>query len=296
MLTQTEAAGLTALLYETANPILGTSNRYRLMLRQQDAGFFQTYVQNTNGMDKLKNVSTANLTDGKYNIRENSLLFLKELTTLSPAKRSRLAQFAARRCYFVVVSTPDFDAAYRIFTVLNSRGLNLTHSDILKAELIGTIHPSEQEMYTRKWEATEDAVGREGFQELFAHIRMIYRKAKLKETLLEEYKKYVVPAGTNAADFIDNVMQPYADAYEVIKTGTYQSLTSAVNQLLGWLNQIDNFDWMPPAIVFMSRNMNDALAVEKFLKDLERLAAGQMVLRANIIHAIASMWKRWREP
>ena len=54
---------------------------------------------------------------------------------------------------------------------------------------------------------------------------MIYRKAKLKETLLEEYKKYVVPAGTNAADFIDNVMQPYADAYEVIKTGTYQSLT-----------------------------------------------------------------------
>ena len=71
---------------------------------------------------------------------------------------------------------------------------------------------------------------------LFAHIRMIYRKAKLKETLLEEYKKYVVPAGTNAADFIDNVMQPYADAYEVIKTGTYQSLTSAVNQLLGWLN------------------------------------------------------------
>ncbi|PYX74983.1 MAG: hypothetical protein DMG72_08670 [Acidobacteria bacterium] len=69
-----------------------------------------------------------------------------------------------------------------------------------------------------------------------------------------------------------------------------------MNQLLGWLNQIDNFDWMPPAIVFMSRNMNDALAVEKFLKDLERLAAGQMVLRANIIHAIASMWKRWREP
>ncbi len=121
MLTQTEAAGLTALLYETANPILGTSNRYRLMLRQQDAGFFQTYVQNTDGMDKVKNVSTANLTDSKYNIRENSLLFLKELTTLSPAKRSRLAQFAARRCYFVVVSTPDFDAAYRIFTVLNSR-------------------------------------------------------------------------------------------------------------------------------------------------------------------------------
>lgn len=284
LLSPDESAGLTALLYETANPILGTSNRYRMTLRKQDAGFFQTYVQNIDGLDKLKNLSPANLTDSRYNVRENSLLFLKELNNLSQTRRSRLAQFAARRCYLVTVSTPDFDAAYRIFTVLNSRGLNLTHGDILKAELIGAIHPSEQEVYTRKWEATEDALGRDGFQELFAHIRMIYRKAKLKETMLEEYKKYVVPPGTKAADFIDNVLQPYADAFEVIKTGTYQSQTGAanVNQLLGWLNQIDNFDWMPAAIVYMSQHMSDAAAIEKFLKDLERLAAGLMILRANI--------------
>src|ERR1700733_10307948 len=39
LLMKSEADGLTALLYETANPILGTTNRYRMMLRQQDAGF-----------------------------------------------------------------------------------------------------------------------------------------------------------------------------------------------------------------------------------------------------------------
>ena len=284
LLTPNEAVGLTALLYETANPILGTTNRYRMTLRQQDAGFFQTYVQDIDGMDKLGNLSPANLTDSRYNVRENSLLFLKELTALPSARRSRLAQFAARRCYLVTVATPNFEAAYRIFTVLNSRGLNLTHSDILKAELIGAIHPSEQEVYTRKWEATEDALGREGFQELFAHIRMIYRKTKLKETMVEEYRKYVVPPGTKAVDFIDDVLLPYADAFELVKTGTYQSSTGAgsVNQLLKWLNQIDNFDWMPPAIVYMSQNMSDTVAVEKFLKELERLAAGQMILRANV--------------
>jgi hypothetical protein len=284
LLTQNEATGVTALLYETANPILGTSNRYRLTLRPQDSGFFQSYVQDTDGMEKLKKLGTSSLSDSRYNIRENSVLFLKELGNLSPARRSRLAQFAARRAYLVVVSTPDFDAAYRIFTVLNNRGLNLTHSDILKAELIGTLQPSKQEAYTRRWEDTEDALGRDGFQELFAHVRMIYRKTKLKETLLEEYKKYVVPAGTNAADFIDNVVLPYADAFGLIRTKTFQAPTGAgnVNYLLDWLNQIDNFDWIPPAIMYISQNMGDAAAVERFLKDLERLAAGQMILRANI--------------
>jgi len=283
LLSQIEADGLTALLYETANPILGTSNRYRLTLRKQDTTFFQIYVQDKGGINKLKVMSHSNLIDSQKNVRENSLLFLDELSKLPPAKRSRLAQFAARRCYLVAVSTPDFDAAYRIFTVLNSRGLDLTVGDILKAELIGTIPPAKQELYTRKWEDTEDALGREGFQELFAHIRMILRRTKL-ENLLDEYKKYIVPAGTNAANFIDNVLLPYGDSYEQIKTETYQSTAGAasVNELLRWLNQIDNVDWMPPGIVFLSENTNDTQAIEKFFRGLERLAAGQMILRANV--------------
>lgn len=284
LLTPAEAAGLTTLLYETANPILGTKNRYRLTMRQQDADFFRTHVQDIGGMDKLKQINPAPLTDSRKNIRENALLFLREAEKLSAEQRSRLIQFAARRCYLVMVSTPDFSSAYRIFTVLNNRGLNLTNSDILKAELIGTITPSAQAAYTRKWEDTEDALGREGFQELFAHVRMIYRKVKLAETVLQEYKKYVVPAGTDAAKFIDDVVIPYSEAYDIIKTAAYQSTSGAdaVNALLRWLNQIDNSDWVPPAILYVSRNMQDTAGLVKFLSDLERLAAGQMILRYNI--------------
>jgi len=284
LLTSSEAAGLTTLLYETANPILGTKNRYRLTLRQQDASFFQTNVQDIGGIDKIKTLNPAALTDSRNNIRENALLFLREAEKLSPERRSRLIQFAARRCYLVAVSTPDFSSAYRIFTVLNNRGLNLTNSDILKAELIGTIPLTAQAAYTRKWEDTEDALGREGFQELFAHIRMIYRKLKLAETVLQEYKKYIVPAGTDAAKFIDDVVSPYADAYDIIKNSAYQSASGAdaVNALLRWLNQLDNSDWVPPAILYVSKNMQDAAGLAQFLGDLERLAAGQMILRSNI--------------
>jgi hypothetical protein len=289
LLTPEEAAGVTPLLCETANPILGTRSRYRLTLREQDKLFFCAFVQQPDGIEKLQHLNQAHLTDSQKNIRDNALFFVKEATKLPPEQRSRLIQFAARRCSVVAVSTPDFDSAYRIFTVLNNRGLNLTHSDILKAELIGSISPEHQQAYTRKWESVEDELGREGFQELFAHIRMIYRKTKLSETLLQEYKKHIVPVGSDAARFIDETLLPYADAYAIVKTSSYQSTSGAeeVNGLLRWLNQIDNVDWMPPAIVFMARNNPDTASMVHFLRDLERLAAAQMIIRSNINERIA---------
>ena len=87
------------------------------------------------------------------------------------------------------MSTPDLESAYRIFSVLNDRGLNLSHTDILKAEIIGQISPDQQqEEYTRKWQDIEENLGREAFEDLFAYIRMIYRKVKLRDTVLREFR------------------------------------------------------------------------------------------------------------
>ena len=71
------------------------------------------------------------LTDSQKNIRANATLYKARLAELPEADRLRLAQFAVTRCYLVVVATPDLDSAYRIFSVLNSRGLDLAPTDIL---------------------------------------------------------------------------------------------------------------------------------------------------------------------
>jgi hypothetical protein len=120
-------------------------------------------------------------------------------------------------------------------------------------------------------------------QKLFAHIRMIYRKPKLRETALNEFRKYIQPQN-EPQKFIDEILKPYSDALQIIKTGTYQSdrHAEAVNSLFRWLNQIDNFDWVPPAIVYLSQNRHSPEKLKQFFSDLERLAAGLMILRADI--------------
>lgn len=55
-----------------------------------------------------------------------------------------------------------------------------------------------------------------------------------------------------------------------------------MNNLFGWLNRIDNFDWVPSAILYLSHNRNNPDTLEHFFTDLERLAAGLMIQRYNI--------------
>ena len=60
----------------------------------------------------------------------------------------------------------------------------MSPTDILKADVLDAISdPQSQEDYSDKWEGIEEELGRDGFSDLFAHIRMIYRKDKLRGTL-----------------------------------------------------------------------------------------------------------------
>ncbi len=280
---------LTTYLYQEADLIANTPNRYRLQLRQRDAYFFQEYIQNEGGIEKLVALETSVLPDSQKNIRDNALIFLQKLKGFSASHRILLAQTIINRCFLVVVSTTSFDSAYRIFSVLNDRGLNLSHSDILKAQMIGEIPEQEQTLYTNKWENIEVELRRETFQSLFAHIRMIYRKAKPQDTVLKEFRDYVWPTrdtqqALKAKEFIDRVLIPFANAFSDIKDMDYESTNGAekVNNILGWLNKIDNSDWLPSAILYYSRNKLDQDKLLHFFSDLVRLAAGMMILRANV--------------
>lgn len=275
---------LNEFIYEEGNEFSGAIEEYRLTLRPRDAEFFREYVQREGGLTTLKGLEEV-LTDSKKNIKENALYFWSALEALSPATRKKLGQFVIQRCYLVVVSTPDLDSAYRIFSVLNDRGMDLSHTDILKSEIIGKVPKEHQDEYTDKWESTEDDLGRGAFQNLFGQIRMIFRKAKAQGTLLEEFRTYV-SSKENPQSFVDVTLQPYARAYAEITESRFESVAGAeqINAVARNLGLIDNVDWLAPAIYFLRRYRNDPEVLHRHLQDLERLAAGTMIIRSNFNH------------
>ena len=103
---------------------------------------------------------------------------------------------------------------------------------------------------------------------------MIRLKAKLRETALNEFRNHEkLQPQKEPQKFIDGALKPYSDALEIIKTANYQGNrdAEAINSLFRWLNQIDNFDWVPPAILYLSRNSQTPDSLRRFFTDSERL-------------------------
>ena len=271
----------------------GYPARPRLKLRERDRDFFEEYIQKPNGIEKLQKLHSDSLSDSQRNIVENTRLLLERIAKELPEEfqKLRFTQFLVQRCYLVLVHTPDFDSAYKIFSVLNDRGLDLSITDILKAEIIGKLTQAEAEKkYTYKWEDLEELLGRQDFTELFSHIRMIYARKKLESSVLKSFRAYVLEREENKDPcyLIDKVVEPYAKALENIKNYTFVSTNNAskINQLFRWLQRIGHSDWIAPGILYLKKYRHEPEQLLRFFTYLERLAAGLMILKANITKRI----------
>ena len=260
----------------------GIPGHYRLAVRERDREFFQSNIQQMGRLRSLLERPPANLPDSQRRMFENARHLFNSLVGHEERRRKILMQFIAQRCYLVVVSASDQNAAYRIFSVLNDRGLDLSPTDILKAGIIGALPENVRSQHTAMWEDIEEDLGRDRFSDLFAHIRMIAMKRRQQGTLQQEFQDHVLKE-VDRVDFINEVLEPYADAYATVTGASYEGTgdSGQVNKYLRYLNRLDNFDWIPPAMAFYRRNQSPE-AFLRFVRDLERLAYAMFIVRANV--------------
>lgn len=259
----------------------------RLTLRERDKDFFLKYVQKLNFTELLKIEPLSLKNESQRNIQLNGKYFLDALNEKFGQNLDGLkdfVRFLVTRCYLVAVSTPNQQSAFRVFSVMNSRGLDLQPTDIIKADIIGQIPEDKQDDYNDRWEEMEIELGRAEFNDLFSFIRMIYAKEKAKKSILEEFRQHVLSKIKNPENLLEEVLEPYASALAIIKRANYQAATNAqeTNTHLRWLNRIDNSDWIPAAIFFLAKNRDNPDYVQWFFKKLERLAAYLHVCAKNV--------------
>ncbi len=259
----------------------------RLSIRERDRKFFMTYIQSLE-VDALLELDSSTLdNESQVNIKSNSAYFVEAISAAfkTPKDLQEFVTFLLTRCYIVVVSTPTQESAFRVFSVMNSRGLDLQPTDIIKADTIGKLKDEkERQDYNDKWEDMEVELTRGKFNDLFTYIRMIYAKEKAKRSLLEEFRAHVLPKNPDPKAFIDDVLEPFSDALEDIRTASYVATSHAelVNDYISWLNQIDNSDWIPPAMLFLKENHKKSKRIARFFQLLERLAAYMHICRLNV--------------
>lgn len=281
---QDVVTNLVAMISEPGNTVLGLKAKPRLTLRRRDADFFHQHIQTLGSIRTLLALNPHNLkTDAQRALQANARVLNTALTTWSDEQRLALCTLMGVQTFLVAVSTPDLDSAHRIFSVMNSRGLDLSPADIFKAQIIGEIDDEASKTYATRWEDAEESLGREDFSDLFLHIRMIFSGERARQELLKEFQTQVLVhyKQGRAREFVDEVLVPYAEAFAVIRDKTYSAGdgSAQVNLWFRRLLQLDNNDWWPAALWALRHHGDDPVWLGSFSQALERLAASMFIRR-----------------
>ncbi len=281
--SEVDARQLDQSIRQTGNEFLGTEDRYRISIREEDREFFQDKIQVPGRIEGFLTEDPVGFTDSRKLLQANTRYLKREIGKLSESNRRDLAKYIIQNCCLVVVATSEGESAHRIFQIMNNRGLDLTATDILKAEVLGKLPSDTQRAYAEKWVDIEDDLGRDRFGALFSHIRMIYRKDKQRGTLQGEFRDAVLN-GVTSQQFVDNVLEPYGRVYGIVSESLYESSDDpeSINEPLRHLNHLDNVDWIPPAMAYFLKNRSSQTNLSAFTRDLERLAYCLFILRTNV--------------
>lgn len=194
---------------------------------------------------------------------------------------------------FICVSTNNRDDAFRLFTVLNARGVPLANSDILKSINIGEIADDKQkDIYAKKWEQIESDHNKD-FDRFLSIIRTMLVKEKARANLLDEFEKIIykktaplLGKGKATIDYLDKMNNHYQKIIELSTSGANLS-NSYKNLITIMVSAISSDDWIAPLLAFYNKFGNTDLF--EFLQKLEFKFSSDWILRETPTKRLGNM-------
>jgi len=273
-------------IFQKGNKIHRIPERTRIVfaIRKSVQDFVDEFIKTDGGTkskDKLKelaqnskdtsirNMATAVLETHKYLSDPNKSLELIEFIT-----------FLSNNVLLIYVATENLDDAFRLFTILNDRGVPLRNSDILKSHNLGALdNDKDKARYAELWEEAEGDLG-DDFDRFLNHLRTILVKEKARLSLLDEFEQKIYnprekdkstgitkPAllkkGKETFELIDRYLEHYTTLFRGDNHKQSGNSFAFSNLIKVMLTGLPSTDWIPPLLRYFDLfGYNDIL---KFL-------------------------------
>lgn len=260
-------------IYQKASKYMNIPERTRLLfaIRPEVQEFIDEYIKTESGtaqegkiseMNKKNEISIKNMANAVLEIRK----FFHDNPDTKP---EQLLHFLLNNVLMIYVSTEDLEDAFRLFTILNDRGIPLRNSDILKSTNLGELKTdAEKDKYAKMWEEAEGELG-DDFDRFLNHVRTILVKDKPRLSLLQEFedkiydpkekekttgkkKPVLLHRGRETFELIERYLKHYhmlldGQSYDEIGNFEFDNLMKVM------LNGLPATDWMPPLLRYFDR-------------------------------------------
>ena len=279
-------------LYQGENQFRNIKERVRIIFKIRDNvnDFVKNFILPDNNTfqniesdiiklaDQTDNVSISNMADAMITIKT----FLINKTT---QQLIDFCKYFFNKIVFIYVSTAKFEDAYRLFTIINNRGIPLTHSDIIKSINIGLIDDQSKEKYSKEWEEIETDFNANnfegGFDRFLSHLRFVILKTKARKSLLDEFEENIYKTGKlkKGVDTIKFIKKFKSYYDEIIKLKSNSVDNNFKNLVTIMIEGIPSTEWMAALMKYYDKFNNNK--IYEFLKLLEYKFSGDWIIDEN---------------
>lgn len=285
---------------ETAD--IPSRNRFTFNIRNEVQRFFEEYIIKENGTFNIEkaledeqfknNISIKNMVAVVQVIRKRlEEIFGEQLSleNISGTSLLEFIKFIRNKLIFAYICSDTREQAFRLFTILNNRGIPLTTADILKSLNLDKVQDEiKRNEYAKKWEELEEQYG-DKFDRFLNFIRTIKLKEKARKNLLEEFEEKiygkVMNYGKESIDYILKTSENY-DKLINLTTDFNNEYKNLINIMKVGFN---SEDWIPPLLYYYEKFNTQGLV--KFLKLLDNKFMGDWINKETPTKRLENMNK-----
>lgn len=285
---------------ETAD--IPSRNRFTFNIRNEVQRFFEEYIIKENGTFNIEkaledeqfknNISIKNMVAVVQVIRKRlEEIFGEQLSleNISGTSLLEFIKFIRNKLIFAYICSDTREQAFRLFTILNNRGIPLTTADILKSLNLDKVQDEiKRNEYAKKWEELEEQYG-DKFDRFLNFIRTIKLKEKARKNLLEEFEEKiygkVMNYGKESIDYILKTSENYDKLINLTAdfNNEYKNLINIMK--VGFNSE----DWIPPLLYYYEKFNTQGLV--EFLKLLDNKFMGDWINKETPTKRLENMNK-----
>lgn len=297
-------------IFQEGDPDDGIPERLRLEfeIRSDVAEFVNKFIKipgGTTAKEELKKLSKKSKSVSVRNMAKAILSIYRWIENDQNLSLDQLYPYLRKNVILIYVASGELEDAFRMFTVLNDRGIKLRSSDILKARNLSVIENDDtRNKYAQFWEMLEGEMG-EDFDQFLSYIRTIIVKEKARHNLLKEFEENIynprifnhttkmyeeqdppLRKGEETFKFIEE----YKEHFDVIFSGNNYHLSNnwAFDNLIQILSDTALSDiWIPPLLAY--RKFFGETRIYEFLIQLDNKFSGDWIARETPTTRIESM-------
>jgi hypothetical protein len=260
-------------LYQPERPFFKIPAEMRIIPWGDIKDIFIKYIYEPEGTHKFMidfkrdSIEYIDKQDPRYHLYEAIDVFERKLRgkLREPDDLKRFIIYLLNQVYLVYIKASNFDSAFRLFNVLNTRGQSLTTSDLLKSENIGEIKDeSTRSQYANVWRDMENNLGRDELENVISFVRTIQVKEKAKISIYKEYRREIfekerLKRGAEFIDYVKDIADIYTD--KILEGKIILGDTGKENEYKYIISLLKGFipfsDWIPPLISFCHKFRTD---------------------------------------